>query len=263
MAGAPNFEDILKQAQAQAQQQQGGSATSPQVYMGRSFSPDVPGTRRPQFAGTKQGTASYLPADVAKSKWYLMSQNERDSLAQRMQRAGLISDPRDYDAALKAWNYAVEEASGFTTAGKDMTPWDFLDLVEASGSGNSRGSGTPKKQTATSTRVNLPSKADAEAVVTQILQDALGRDPDKGELARYSSLLIGKAKANPEQTSTTTTYNADGSSSNSSTVTSGGYSSAAMQQDLLNQAKADPEYGSYQAATTYMNAVMSAIDAPA
>lgn len=262
MAGAPNWEDILKRSQAQ--QQQGGSATSPPVYMGRSFSPDMPGTRRPQFAGTKQGTASYLPADVAKSKWYLMSQNERDSLAQRMQRAGLISDPRDYDAALKAWNYAVEEASGFTTAGKDMTPWDFLDLVEASGSGNSRGAGgAPKKQTATSTRVNLPSKADAEAVVTQILQDALGRDPDKGELARYSSLLIGKAKANPEQTSTTTTYNADGSSSNSSTVTSGGYSSAAMQQDLLNQAKADPEYGSYQAATTYMNAVMSAIDAPA
>ena len=73
----------------------------------------------------------------------------------------------------------------------------FLDLVEASGSGNSRGA--PKTQTANSTRVNLPSKADAEAVVTQILHDALGRDPDKGELARYSSLLIGKAQANPRR----------------------------------------------------------------
>lgn len=254
--GAPDFAAILAQAQAA----QGATGTSPKVFMGRSFSPDAPGTNRLSFPGTKNGTANYSTPDEAKSKWYLMSEAERDSLAQRMQRAGLISDAHDYDAALKAWNYAVEEASGFTTAGRDMTPWGFLDLVEASGSGNSRGA--PKTQTANSTRVNLPSKADAEAVVTQILHDALGRDPDKGELARYSSLLIGKAQANPEKTSTTTTYNADGSSSNSSTVTSGGYSSAAMQQDVLDKAKADPEYGAYQAATTYMNAVMSAIDAP-
>ena len=240
----------------------GGAAatsTGPRVYFGKSFTYD-----RSDRTTTKTPSDDTDSVDGGISRWYQMSDQERASIGVRLARAGVLDSASDYQGAFKAWQYAVQEAGNFYTAtgGKrKVTPWDMLSLLEdnAAAAGGSKG---PKTTKQTSTSTNIPSPLDAEAAVKTIFQEGIGRDPSKGELARYSSLLIGKAKANPSITNSTQTVDANGNVSQSST-SSGGLSAAGAQQALMNEVQADPEYGSYQAATTYYGALLKAIAAPA
>jgi hypothetical protein len=92
----------------------------------------------------------------------------------------------------------------------------------------------------------------------QIFQALMGRDPDKNELDRYGSMMTSYAQKHPTVTKQTQTTDIHGNTTSSST-SSGGYSAAGVTDMLSNQAKADPEYGSYQAATTYFNALIGAM----
>ena len=63
-------------------------------------------------------------------------------------------------------------------------------------------------------------------------------------------------QAHPSLATTTTQLNDQGEATGSSTTTSGGVSDAARQQLITDQAKKGPEYGKFQSATTYFNAMM-------
>ena len=149
--------------------------------------------------------------------------------------------------------------------GKRITPWQMLDVFEGGASAGGRGGGAaagPRTTASTSKSVDLPTAAQAAEAVKAIFQDKLGRDPDDGDLSRYSGISTAGAKASPTITKTTQTVDANGNSTSSST-SSGGFTQADAQHLLTEQAEKDPEYGAYQAATFYHDTLLRALAAPA
>jgi len=188
--------------------------------------------------------------DDAIAQFYTWSDEERAAWGQRLYKLGIIKTPDDYSGMFNAWQQAVQEAANFYTfGGRKVTPWDVVDLFSTA-----HGS-TPTTTTRKSKSFQIPNPGDAHAAVKSIFQSALGRDPTDGELARYSSMLVAKSKANPQITNTTSTTDTSGNVSQTST-TSGGFNPS----DVLNSAIENTnEYGAYQAATTYMNALLAKI----
>jgi hypothetical protein len=90
-----------------------------------------------------------------------------------------------------------------------------------------------------------------------MFKENLGRNPTKAELNRWAGRLINKSESDPTVTTSTTSY----SGQNTSTVsrTKEGFSDTEAEEYLRSVTEADPEFGAYQAATTYMNALMNAI----
>jgi hypothetical protein len=139
-------------------------------------------------------------------------------------------------------------------AGKKVTPWQVLDVV----AGGAGGGPHPTTQTNTSKSFNIPTVEDAHAATRQLFQALMGRDPDHGELDRYASMMTSYAQKHPTVTKQTQTTDIHGNTTSSST-SSGGYSQGGITDMLSQKAKADPEYGAYQAATTYTNALIGAL----
>lgn len=88
--------------------------------------------------------------------------------------------------------------------------------------------------------------------VNNIWRQELGRDANAKELAMVAKAVNDALKASP-----TTTYS-DGSANPTNVTTTGVDTQAIIQQ----QALANPETAGYQAATTYYDALLSAIRGP-
>lgn len=138
--------------------------------------------------------------------------------------------------------------------------------------------------TETATQVDISNPEQSRALVQDVLSRALGRWATGAELAEFVGTLNTYQRENPststrtttttpETTTQTTTESADGTSSESSTRTTGGESSSSVvnqqgataegaQQLLLESAMEAPDYGAYQASTTYMQALLGALAAP-
>lgn len=195
-----------------------------------------------------------LPLQEAVADFYNWPDSERQAWGQRLYKLGVLKDPNDYQGMMSAWQDAVQQASNFyTVAGKRVTPWQVVDLMAGGGA-----QAHPTTNTSTATSVNVPTVEDAHAAAKTVTQALLGRDPDKNEMDRLASIMTGYAQKNPSVTKTTQTNDGKGNVTSSST-SSGGYSAAGMGDLLQENVKADPEYGAYQAATTYFGALMNAI----
>jgi hypothetical protein len=204
--------------------------------------------------GITPGGAKEVGLQDAVADWYKWSDQERSAFGQRLYKLGLVKDPHDYGSVFSAWQSAVQEASNFyMAAGKKVTPWQVLDIVAGGANGPHS-----KTQTNTSKSFNIPTVEDAHVATKQIFQALMGRDPDKNELDRYGSMMSAYAQKHPTVTKQTQTTDIHGNTTSSST-SSGGYSAAGVTDMLSDRAKADPEYGSYQAATTYFNALIGAM----
>lgn len=227
----------------------GQTSKEPSVYLG-----NFTGDHEAQAPGGWQ--SKIIPLTAAKNNFYTWSPAEQQAWMNKMYRAGLINDPGNFDAALAQWNSAVEFAAGQYTYGqKKVTPWDVmqdrLGLSKLQGNGNG-----PRTTTSTSTAQQVLTNGDADTMIKAMFQNQLGRDPDKGELSRYRSMLINKVADNPTVTRTTQTVDARGNSTSRSS-TSGGVSQGELTQMATDRAQGDPEWGAYQAATTYMGALES------
>jgi hypothetical protein len=207
--------------------------------------------------GITPGGAKEVGLQEAVADWYKWSDAERAGFAKRLYGLGLISDPNDLygqNGAFAGWQNAVQTASNFyMAAGRKVTPWQAVDLMA-----NTAGGPQSKTQTNTSRSFNIPTVEDAHVATKQIFQALMGRDPDKNELDRYGSMMSAYAQKHPTVTKQTQTTDIHGNTTSSST-SSGGYSAAGVTDMLSDRAKADPEYGSYQAATTYFNALIGAM----
>jgi len=257
-AGGLDFSSFINSPAGRAALGGGASAVNaePNVYLG-----GMTGDHEAQAPGG--WTRRELPLTQAVGAFYQWSDEERAQWGKRMYGAGVIKDPNDFDAMLQAWTYAVKQTASFNAAGKkNLTPWAFMDMLEKQGTfkgGAGSATAEPKTTTNTSTQYSIPSKSDAQAAIRTLFKEQLGRDPEDGELDRYTSMMISKFKANPASTTTTTTTDPNGNSRSSSTSKSG-FNPAGYLED---QAQGDPEWGAYQAATTYMNALQGAIGAVA
>jgi hypothetical protein len=138
--------------------------------------------------------------------------------------------------------------------------------------------------TETATQVDISNPEQSRALVQDVLSQALGRWASGAELAEFVGTLNTYQRENPStstrtttttpQTSTqTTTESADGTSQSSDTSTVGGESSSSVvnqqgasaegaQQLLLENAMEQPDYGAYQASSTYFTALLGALAAP-
>lgn len=178
----------------------------------------------------------------------------------------------------KLWKKLVDEAALYGAAGKKVSPMDLLaSYVQSAGGSNAWtsagvwqintvtgerryvGPGTylgNGKAQQVDTRVDLTDPDTAKAVATKLFQDLMGRDPGGGELTNFATALHTAEQNNPVVQTTTTQYNMDtGQPVNSSTTSTGGLSAEGQQYIGEQQVKKKKEYGAYQAATTYQNAL--------
>jgi hypothetical protein len=164
------------------------------------------------------------------------------AFAQSVYKMGLVKDPANWLAVVNVWEQAVNEAANWYAAGKkDVTPESILPLL-ATGAKQAAG---PQTSVATT----KPSQGDARAIIQNIFQQGVGRDPSKAEIAKFAKMIDSYAAKHPSVS--TTTQTGDGSTTDTQ--------QAAQQTDYSyvvgDQVKATPEYGAYQAATTYYNAL--------
>lgn len=183
----------------------------------------------------------------------------------------------------QAWQSMVEASIAFNErggGGKQWTPWDVLN----SWGDAKKGMGTerrgdwivdlatnekikyvgPRSKTVTEKHVDLSSPEDVRAIATQALRELLGRAPTADELAQFRSSINAQEKANPTVTTTTQTLTPDLASgtvdvTESSSTTSGGFSDAARAAVVADPTKKTKEFGKYQSATTYWDAMMQMI----
>lgn len=239
---AQSIGELIAQNQGVGVPTAASAAQDPPVYVG------FHGEHEAQGPGT-------LPASSVLAQFYQWDDTERAQWGKRLYTAGLIKDPNDWDGQLAGWKAAVQGASDYyVSAGKHITPWGFMDLKQE------QAAGPPQPHTSTSTSVNLPSKSDAAAAIQAMFKNELGREATDGEIDRYSSMMLAQYRKNPNKTVTTSTTNADGTNTTSNSLQSGGFNPQGWLED---QAQADPEYGAYQASTTYFNALQQAIGAGA
>jgi hypothetical protein len=138
--------------------------------------------------------------------------------------------------------------------------------------------------TETATQVDISNPEQSRALVQNVLSQALGRWATGAELEEFVGTLNAYQRDNPsvstrttevapETRTQTTTESADGSNQSSSTSVQGGESNSSTtsqqgataeggQQLLLENAMESPDYGAYQAATTYYQALLGALAAP-
>ena len=259
MPATPSFQEILAQVNASGGGL-GAAKQGPTVYLGQSGK---------YLGSTFVQTDKRLSVDQAKSDIYSWSDEERTQWGKRLYGAGLLDDANDWDGMIKAWGYAVEQTAGLNAGSKpNLTPWNFIGLLEQQGAFKENLAARAKRDNAeaealrrasmkhVSTSYNaIPDRSDADAAIKTLFREQLGRDPEDGELDRYASMMLRKMKADPGKSVSVS----DPVTGTTTSRSYAGFNPAGMLEDKV---KADPEWGAYQAATTYYNALQGAIGAP-
>lgn len=188
-----------------------------------------------------------------------------------------------------AWDDLVKASAAFSVGGKKWTPWDVMESYGGSGEGGKFGTmtkgdwvydvatGERLKYVGKTTRktkseqVDLSSAEEVQALVTQVLREALGRAPNEKELARFKATISGFEKENPTVTEVTETATEESiaaamasggdvfTGAQQKSVTSGGVTDAARAQLVTDPTQDTQEYGKFQSGTTYWDAMMQMI----
>jgi hypothetical protein len=154
------------------------------------------------------------------------------------------------------WERITKLAAESTSLGRPQTPQeiaaeiaynlgvsplqgrDGMDPSAGGGGSRSYGGGGGGGGSATQSRIDLASPSDAQAILTQFMQSAVGRAPKPGEVRKFYELLQGYQQNNP------TVVSAVGS-----TVTqSGGIDPGAVAQQFVQEL---PDYNEQQADRYY------------
>jgi hypothetical protein len=230
------------------------------------------------FFKTGDTGAGYATYDTAKT---MPLQWDQSTLKQFI-NAGILNKLPGFKVGMgmpevmSTWDDLVQSAIAFSAAdpNKKWTPWDVMNSYKNDGQFGTIRKGDweydaatgekvkyvgPKTKTVSSKTVDLSSPEDVQAITTQVLTQALGRAPTAKELATYKATINGYEKANPTVSTQTQTLNDMGEIVNTSTVNSGGTTAQGKAALVEEQAKKGPEYGKYQSATTYYNAMMQMI----
>lgn len=228
-----------------------GGTKDPLVYLGQNDR--MMGEMR-FTAGTKYYDKTEKLSDVA-NQYYNWDNKTQNKFLSQLNLAGYdTSQMKDSQIAQMWGNYAAQ-ASQYYTSGRKLTPWDILakDMEQREAYLN-----TPRSVTQTSTAYDMSTREDAHGIFLQAAQSLLGRDPTKAEIGAFQKALNAYEKKNPTVTTQTTNYMGDEVTGQTST-TKGGVKEGARQLMAMEDVKADPEYGAYQAATTYYDAMMEMI----
>lgn len=213
---------------------------------------DGSSTKNPNLYMGADSPIAFMNYTDAQQMYYLWDTKTRNKFMSQLGLAGYdTSKMSDRDIA-DTWAKYVDTSARYQVQGQHVSPWDVLakDI-----SGRSEAASTPKTTTATQKTYNISTAEDAAALFQGAAQTLLGRDPTKAEQARFKQILNKYEQANPATTTTTTT-SVGGDVTNQSSTTSGGVAAGAQQYIASEEAKKNPEYGAYQAATNGMNWLM-------
>jgi hypothetical protein len=216
-----------------------GSAKAPIVYLGTG-----PGSN-----------IAYMGVDDAINMYYKWDTKTKNRYLSQLSLAGYDTGSMKDDELASVWAKYVTSAARYSLAGKWASPWEIMgkDIAQREAAAK-----TPKTITQTAKSYNISTAADAQALFQGAAQTLLGRDPTKSEISRFKSVLNKYEQANPSVTTTTSNYIGSDLQSQTSKTT-GGVSAASQQLMAQEQAKKNPEYGAYQAATNGMNWLMEMI----
>lgn len=214
-----------------------GTSKNPTIYMG---------------ADSRIG---FIGQDAAQQMYYKWDDKTKSKFLSQLSLAGYDTGSLKDAQLASLWAGYVEVAGAYSQAGKWLSPWEIIgkDISQRSDA-----AAKPRTITQTSTQYNLSTAEDAHALFQGAAQTLLGRDPTKAEIARFKGIINKYEKANPATTTTTSNYVGSDLKSQTST-TKGGVTAGSEQLIAQEEAKKDPEYGAYQAATNGMNWLMEMV----
>lgn len=229
------------------------SADDPLVYLGnigdiygkKATGPLLAGQQAPVFKTLTEVGQQYHNFD-SKTKNKFLSQ---------LGLAGYDVDGMKDGQLVALWQSYAQQAAAYLAAGQQLTPWDILakDMAQREAAMSA-----PRTVTQKSTSYNMSTREDAHAIFMQAAQTLLGRDPTKAEITSFQKSLNAYEKANPSVTTATQRF-VGGELQSQESTTTGGVSQGAREIMAIEEAKKDPEYGAYQAATNGMNWLMEMI----
>jgi len=267
------YSAMSRQAQSTATAA-GPSSKDPAVFLGYKNNPAAttptlgvpyaPGYKQPGsmfVAGSPGSFATSTPGRVADfgtvssvtAQFYSWDQATKDKFLAQAALAGYDTSNMKDGQLAALWGNYVTQAAQYYGSGVAVTPWDIMAKDRAQ-----REAAQPRSVTQKSTSYDLSTFGDARAIFYTAAQQLLGRDPTKAEATSFQAALNKMERANPTITTTTSNYLGQELQSQNST-TEGGVKEGARQMEAMDMAKAKPEYGAYQAATTYFDALMNTI----
>lgn len=232
-----------------------GGVKDPLVFLGTKPHTPMPGSSSYYGALGRNEYDDTLKLSEVEGQYYNWDAKTKNKFLTQLGLAGYDTENmKDSQVAAMWGNYAAQAANYFTQ-GKKLTPWDILakDRDQREAYAN-----TPRSVTQSSTNYDMSTKEDAHGIFLQAAQSLLGRDPTKAEIGAFQKALNAYEQANPTVTTQTTNYMGDEVTGATST-TKGGVKEGARQLMAMEDIKRDPEYGAYQAATTYFDAMMEMI----
>jgi len=208
--------------------------------------------KNPNLWMGSQSPIAFMNYSDAVNMYYLWDSKTQNRFRSQLGLAGYDTNQMNDSDVAQKWAQYVGVSAQYQVAGKQISPWDVLgkDIAQ-----RSQQASAPRKVTATQQTYNISTAEDAAALFQGASQALLGRDPTKAEQARFKSVLNKYEQANPSTTTTTSTYVGQDMTGQTS-QTQGGVSAAAQQYIAQEEAKKDPEYGAFQAATNGMNWLM-------
>lgn len=203
----------------------------------------------------------YIKVSDYANQYYTFTPEERQSFLANIEKLGGDTTKMKDQDLFKIWQEYVVQAAMRTRQGQDANPWDVMGMDISSQEAVRKAQLQKPNEflTATQSQTKLSTAADAKAILYQASRTLLGRAPTEAESSSFFADLNAEESANPEMTTTTTERTAAGDVVSQNSVSSGGLSADAKQLMTLEAAKKNPEYGAYQAATTFKDALMSKV----
>lgn len=189
--------------------------------------------------------------------YYRWDYNTRQSFLNGLTGIGVDVSKQTDSQLAKMWGDYVNQAAAYTSLGRPFNPWAVLTLDVLTQEGKRKTEAEKGPVTTTATEVNLSTKLDAKAMLYQASKTLIGRAPSDTETANFYAALNQQETNNPQITTTTTVPGVEGTpqGATQTRTTSGGLSADAKQMLVIEEAKKNPEYGAYQAATTFTDAL--------
>jgi len=203
---------------------------------------------------------SLVDIDKAKLDILKWTEAEQEALAAKLVAAGML--PEDYTRSQleNAWENMVELAARYQSVGKDLTPYDMIDLYGGTDITTGK-SNKPTVSTVAQRQVSLSDPEEARRILNDALSNQLGRRATQEEMDDFQAALNDAQRANPVLQQSTTNTDGKGNTTVSSTA-SGGLDVGGFTDEYARSGDHEKEYARYQAATTYTNALLQAIQAP-
>lgn len=216
-----------------------------------------PGRERIEFDRSDE----IVPVEQAMEHYLDMDPDEREDLKARLIRAGILDEDATPSEVANAWRDQVRIAAEYNASRpreKHISPWEAIEKLGVHQEGGKGGRYTGYVGPIDEKRVSKQTytSSDLSGNAEQILRETLGRGPTKAELAKYTAAVNAAAAKSPVVEHTTGAVDESGNR-NTTTTRTGGVDPNQVMVDLARQ---DPEYAPVQAATTYFEAAMRALN---